>query len=161
MLTTFSLWTDVDKQRSRVRERAFHKHWDIAGRPEALSTRVYGLVQRLDLSIPGLSLSSWSIPSCPYLLELHFICSRSLLIYHLFSQRRWSCFFICPALPNSLPPCPYFSPPLPRLPSPSTLAVFPVFVSFPEPSLFFSLLLVISSLLSDLPCYLSASSHTF
>ncbi len=136
------------RQTVELRERASHKHWDIAGKPEALSTRVYGLVQRLHLSIPRLSLSSWSIPSSPYLLELHFICSSSLLIFHL-SSTPLILFFICPALLNHLLLCPSY-----LLPSPPLFLYPHCFLCFCPllNSLFFFSLLVISSAL----CLISA-----
>lgn len=156
------------RQTVELRERAFHKHWDIAGKPEALSTRVYGLVQRLHLSIPRLSLSSWSIPSSPYLLELHFICSSSLLIFHL-SSTPLILFFICPALLNHLLLCPSYPLPLPPLflyphcVSCVSVLFWTLFSSlrcllFPP----FSLISAVTSLLSSpaLPCS-HFSTHVF
>lgn len=152
---------------ARKRLRSFHKHWDITAIPEALSTRVYGLVQRLHLPIPRPPppLFSWSIPSTPYLLGLHFICSSSLLIFHIFSTQMIPFFFIYPAL---LKPPPALLTPHPLPPIflyPHSVSCVPVLSWTPFPSLLlsfcllfppFSLISPVTSLLFSyaLPCSL-------
>lgn len=88
--------------------------------------------------------------SSSYLFERHFICSGSLVIFHLFAAHMIPV-FIYPALLNHFALlAPFPSPPSSSTQTAAFLCFCPVLIS-----LCFSSLLVISSILCDLPGYLA------